>query len=82
MVTIKKIKDLDFNTIQDYFEYIADSIVNGQRSQAKELIKDLSKQQRRAALNYFEFQIEEGELLDELREKLGAVKIHKGFLIK
>lgn len=83
MVTINKIKGLDFNNINEYFDYIADSIVNGQRQQARGLIKDLSKQQKRDALNFFEFSIETGELLTELRQMLGATTITgESFLIR
>lgn len=75
MVSNKDIKGLDFNTIEEYFEYIADSIVNGQRQQARNLVKKASLQQRRAALNYFEYSIEKGELLTELIQLLGATEI-------
>ena len=49
MISKKDIKEYDFNTIQDYYEYIVESIINGQRTQARNLIKDLSKAQRAEA---------------------------------
>jgi putative cell wall-binding protein len=53
MVSNKTIKEYDFKTIEDYYEYIAESIMNGQRKQAQELIKALSKPQRKEAYNYY-----------------------------
>jgi len=81
MINKKDIKGLDFNTIEEYFNYIADSIVNGQRQQARELIKKASLQQRRDALNFFEFDIEEGELLTELRSMLNAKFMGSSWLV-
>lgn len=46
MVSKKTIKGLDFNTIEDYFNYIIDSKINGQPQQAKQLYKDLSTRQK------------------------------------
>jgi hypothetical protein len=54
MVSNRKIKDLDFQTIEDYFQYITDSIINGQRQQARELISELSTKQKKEALMYYE----------------------------
>lgn len=81
MISKKDIKGLDFNTINEYYDYIADSIVNGQRQQARNLIKKASLQQRRDALNYFEFTIEEGELLNELRGMLNAKFMGSSYLV-
>ena len=53
MVSKETIKSYDFKTIEDYFEYIAESIINGQRSQARRLVSELSKKQLLAAYNYF-----------------------------
>jgi len=49
MISKKTIKGLDFETIQDYFNYIVDGWTNGQKQQAKELYKALSVRQ----INYF-----------------------------
>ena len=46
MVTLKTIQGLDFETIEDYFEYINESIMNGQKKQAQTLYKDLSEKQK------------------------------------
>lgn len=53
MVSKAKIKALDFETIEEYFDYIAESIVNGQIQQAKTLVNDLSKKQLKEAFNYY-----------------------------
>lgn len=50
MVTKKTILGLDFNTIEEYFDYIVESVINGQKEQARELFKDLSKEQRKGFL--------------------------------
>jgi len=46
MVSQKLIKSYDFDTIEDYFNYIIDSKINGQRAQAKELYNTLSQTQK------------------------------------
>ncbi len=56
MVSITKINALDFNTIEEYFQYIIDSIINGQKNQAIILFEDLSKEQK---MSFYKF-IEEG----------------------
>jgi hypothetical protein len=53
MVTTNKIKALDFDTIEEYFEYILDSKTNGQHKQALELYKDLSPAQKKEFINWF-----------------------------
>ena len=53
MVSKKNLKALDFNSIQEYYDYINDSVVNGQRQQAIELAKDLSNAQRRECIHYY-----------------------------
>jgi hypothetical protein len=45
MVSKKTIKGLDFNTIEEYFDYILDSIING-NGQAPDLFKALSPNQK------------------------------------
>lgn len=46
MVSKKLIKSYDFDTIEDYFNYIIDSKINGQRAQAVELYTALSQAQK------------------------------------
>ena len=54
MISQKDIKELDFNTIEEYFEYILDSRANGQRKQAQELYKKLSTRQKNDFENWFD----------------------------
>ncbi len=52
MVTQKEITDLDFTTIEEYFQYILDSITVGQRKQAKDLYHQLGGEQKMAFFAY------------------------------
>lgn len=54
MVYKKNLHELEFETIEQYFEYIVDSIINGQRSQANQLISDLSKKQKKDFIDWTE----------------------------
>ena len=54
MVSKKTIKSLDFDTIEDYFNYIVDSKINGNRGQAKELYNDLSSRQKNSFKKWYE----------------------------
>lgn len=54
MISKQYIKDLEFKTIEDTFDYIEESYINGAISQAKELSLKLSKNQARLFLNYFD----------------------------
>ncbi len=64
MVSANKIKGLDFETIEEYFQYIIDSITNGQKSQAKNLFIDLSAKQKLDFYHYVEMM--EQSLIDIL----------------
>jgi hypothetical protein len=46
MVTKHKIYMLDLGTIEDYFEYILESRINGQHKQSLELYNDLAPSQK------------------------------------
>jgi hypothetical protein len=52
MISKATIKGYDFETINDYFNYIVLSEVNGNRSQVYDLIHDLSKEQKKECLVY------------------------------
>ncbi len=55
MVSKKDLKDLEFNCIDDYYQYIIDSDVNGQRSQAKNLFKKLTVKQKLSFINWLHY---------------------------
>lgn len=54
MITKKQIQGLDFEKIEDYFDYIIESKTNGQRTQARKLFKKLSNEQKKEFFNYIE----------------------------
>ena len=45
MIGKKTLKEFEFKSIFDYFEYIIESRINGNYAQVKELIKSLSSSQ-------------------------------------
>lgn len=47
MVSRKKILGLDFKSIDEYYQYILDSVNNGQPRQAQRLYNNLSAKQRK-----------------------------------
>lgn len=55
MISKKYIKDLEFKTIEDIFEYIIESKINGNNSQVKELINKLSNKQFNQFTNYVHY---------------------------
>ena len=52
MISKKDILDLDFDTINDYFDYIVESEINGQRGQVLDLIEDMSKVQKKECTQF------------------------------
>ena len=55
MVVSKKcLKDYEFHSIENYFDYIIDSQINGNSSQVKDLFKKLSSDQKRLFFAYIQ----------------------------
>ena len=52
MIYKKDLKDYEFKTIEEYFDYILESKINGQPTQVKRLIADLSPDQKKQFINY------------------------------
>lgn len=52
MISNKLIKSYDFTTIDEYFDYVVMSYLNGNFSQLKELIRKMSKGDKREFMNY------------------------------
>lgn len=48
---VKIYKDLDFNSLEEYYQYIINSLINGNFSQVKNLYKALNKENKK--LFYF-----------------------------
>ena len=65
MIGKKYIKGLDFNSIEDIFEYILESKINGNYKQTKELINKLSKKQFNSFCDYFQCANYQGLTLNE-----------------
>lgn len=56
MVSDKTLKAYDFKTIEDYFQYIVLSKINGQHAQVVSLIKAMSLHQKKHCLIWFDEQ--------------------------
>jgi len=81
-VTQKIIHEYGFDTIDEYFDYILESRMNGQHKQARELFSDLSEQQQQDFLYYvgdfFAYEVEydeNGERIDPVAEIKTYLKI-------
>lgn len=58
MISKKTLKKYGYLTIEEYFNYIIDSYINGNYKQTKELFNDLSKEQKYrfwAFIHYIDF---------------------------
>jgi len=53
MLSKNDLKNYSFGTIEGYFNYISESIINGNTTQAKELFCCLNTKQKRLALKYY-----------------------------
>jgi len=60
-------KRLDFTTEDEYFQYCADSYINGNFSQCKELFKAMTRADRHRLISY-------------LRDNIGNDEIHNYFV--
>lgn len=54
MVSKNTLKSYEFKNIFDYYNYILQSIINGQNKQVRNLINELSLAQKKDAIQYFE----------------------------
>jgi hypothetical protein len=71
MVTKSILDMLEMDNITDYFEYIVDSKINGQHTQARELFAELSDAQVMdffdwAEANYY-YEAQDSDEMDELQ---------------
>ena len=53
MIGKKTLKAYEFRQIEHYFNYIEESIINGNFSQVKDLFNKLSKSQQKLCYRYF-----------------------------
>jgi hypothetical protein len=54
MISKEDLKNLEFETMQEYYTYILDSKINGQFKQTRELIKDLNNIQYTEFLKFLD----------------------------
>ena len=73
MVSSVQIKALDFTTIQQYFEYVIESRINGNFQQAEKLIKKMSKDQKKEFMQYVDDNHSKQE--DAIKVKMIAFKL-------
>ena len=59
MISKKTLKEYEFKTIESYFDYIQESIINGNFSQVKDLFNKLSKSQQKLCFKYFNCDVED-----------------------
>lgn len=52
------VRGLDFETVEEYFNYIIDSKINGQLDQVKSLFRDMPKEYRKDFLSYLADEVE------------------------
>jgi len=52
MISQKTLKQYDFQSIEDYYNYIIDSKINGNRKQVKDLYRSLSSKQKTEFIEY------------------------------
>ena len=52
MISKKDLRDYEFETIEDYYDYVVVSRINGNFSQTKDLVKDMSNKQYNAFIKY------------------------------
>lgn len=54
MIDANQLRELEFNSMEEYFDYIADSFINGQIAQTKDLFGRLSAKQRDDFFDYID----------------------------
>lgn len=57
MVSKSLLKAYNFETIEDYFDYIVESKINGQHGQVDSLIKAMSKEEKKHCFIWFDEQV-------------------------
>jgi hypothetical protein len=74
MVSKSTLHLLEMETIEDYFEYIIESKVNGQHAQARELFRELSEGMQGQRADFFRwaettyyYEAQDSDEMDELQ---------------
>ena len=66
MISKKYIKELGFVNMQDFFDYVVESKINGNYRQTKEFIQKMNKEQQLEFKDYMKYMGFEQEIQDEL----------------
>ena len=72
MVSRKSIKDYGFKSLNDYYDYIVESEINGQRGLVVELIYELSKIQ---SVEFIQWMKREGVQDTSIRQELEVLTL-------
>ena len=72
MIGKKTLKAYEFRQIEDYFDYIEESIINGNFQQVEDLFNKLSKSQKKLCFRYFNCGVERKETLNYLINRIGG----------
>ncbi len=72
MVSRKSIKDYGFKSLNDYYDYIVESEINGQRGLVVELIDELSKIQ---SVEFIQWMKREGVQDTSIRQELEVLTL-------
>lgn len=70
MVSKSTLRAYEFETIEDYFQYIVLSQVNGQFSQVDSLIKAMSKEQKKDCLEAIDSDFIDEDIKYKIKRKL------------
>ena len=78
MISKKTLKDYEFKNINEYYDYIIDSYINGNFSQFKELILKGSKEQKQDFYNWLINNLcLKSDLIDQIEYKFIEVILNK-----
>ena len=75
MISKKYIKEMEFKTIEDLFNYIVESKINGNYTQTKDLIKKLSVEQRNHFKDFITYSLDLNDRDKNLYEDLINIMI-------
>jgi hypothetical protein len=71
MLSKQDIKDYEFSSIEEYYDYIVSTELNGQFSQVDNLIKQLSPTQKKEAIDYLDsIYFPQDEYVDRVMDKI------------
>jgi len=62
---LKLAKELDFSHEYELFEYMAESLLNGNKSQCKDLLNSLKQEDKKSAIQYFEENAKESAIYSD-----------------